>query len=343
MRNHKIYLFSLVILSLFFSCDDGNIITTTFDFDEETSLSLCQQGDVNVLHFIDPETNEAISFKFSGEDFDGTFDGLEPSQTVTLNINATNQIVYRRLSASANGNTYFCQQIPPSTPQVIEEFVSTTGGTATLEINALFGLVNEQDDDDGDGVSNLLEDLNGDGNLFNDDTDDDGIPDFLDTDDDNDNVPTESEELEADEEDEIVVEINGVFYVDTDGDSIPNFRDNDDDGDGVLTLNEDLNVCIDPENPALNPTNDLNEEGLANYLNAAISESVDLNVVKVNTITLPYLTQVVFNDITFENQNSEESLTFTSFVMGRYTTSASQNLPFNDGIISEEDAGNFCQ
>jgi hypothetical protein len=333
--------FISIIVFCFISCDDGNIITTTFDFDEDTDLSLCQQDDVNVLYFIDQDTNEAISFKFStDEDFDGTFNNLDQSQTITLDINSTNEVVYRRLSASINGNSYFCQQIPPSDPQVLEEFVSTTGGTVTLEINAIYGTAIQEDDDDGDGVSNLLEDLNGDGNLFDDDTDGDGIPDFLDEDDDNDNVPTSIEAVfETDENDN---PIPGE-YVNTDGDDDLNYLDTDDDGDGILTINEDLNYCEDPENPSLNPTDDRNVDGLPNYLNPDATESTTINVINRNTVTRSFFTQVVFNDITFNNQNNDESLSFTSFIMGRYETSVSQDLPFNDTVTSIDEVGNICQ
>lgn len=338
----------LVLISLLWSCDDGNVITTTFDFDENTDLSLCQQDDVNVLYFIDPETNEAISFEFSLDEFDGTFTGVDNNVLeITLDINSTNQVIYRRLNSGISGGDYYCRQIPPSSPQVINEFISTTGGTATLEIR-----ISEQDDNDGvpaeiERVEPTEDDefvVEIDGVLYI-DTDGDGIPDFLDTDDDNDNVLTVSEKLEAqDDNGNVITDENGeVVYVDTDLDGTPNYLDNDDDGDGVPTINEDINVCDDPENPALNPANDLNADGLPNYLNPDISDSVEVNVIKANTITRSFITQVVFNDITFENQNNSESLTFTSFIMGRYSTTISQDLPFNDTVISEDDVNNICQ
>lgn len=328
----------LLLISFLSSCDDGNVFVSSFNFDEETNLSICQQDDVIVLFFIDQQTNEAISFKFSGEDFDGTFTGLDNSASIEIPLDASNQVTYRKLSASTNGNDYFCQQIPPSSPQVLEEFTSTSGGTAILEIR-----VSAQDDDD--GVPPEVEDRNNNGNLFDDDSDGDGIPDFLDTDDDNDNVLTASEELEAlDDNGNVITDENGnVVYVDTDGDGVPNYLDNDDDGDGVLTKNEDLNACDDPENPALNPDNDLNADGLQNYLNPEVSESFEINVVKRNRITRSFFTQVVFNDITFRNTNNGESLSFTNFIMGRFQTSASQDLPFNDTVTSEDDVDNFCQ
>jgi len=48
-------------------------------------------------------------------------------------------------------------------------------------------------DTDGDGILSYLEDLNGNGNYYDDDTDGDGIPDFLDVDDDGDGTRTRTE------------------------------------------------------------------------------------------------------------------------------------------------------
>jgi hypothetical protein len=339
INTYKYYLLvACITLNFLVSCDDGELITTTFNFDEETNLSLCQQDDINVLYFIDPETNEAISFRFPDEDFEGVFTGLETVESIELNINSDNQVTYRRLSSSTSGSNYFCQQIPPSSPQVLEEFVSTTGGMAILEIR-----ISEQDDDD--GVPPEIEDRNGNGNLFDDDTDGDGIPDFLDTDDDNDNVLTASEELEAvDDNGNVIIDENGdVVYVDTDNDGVPNYLDDDDDGDGIPTKKEDLNACEDPENPALNPDNDLNADGIPLYLDDTATEIEDINVVKRNSITRSFFTQVVFTDITFENQNNNESLSFSNFIMGRFQTSTTQDLEFNDTVISEDDVNNICQ
>jgi len=71
-------------------------------------------------------------------------------------------------------------------------------------------------DDDGDGISTLDEDLDNDGDPFNDDSDNDGQPNYLDIDDDNDGI------LTANEGDD-----------DFDNDNIPNYLDIDADGDGI--------------------------------------------------------------------------------------------------------------
>ncbi len=49
-------------------------------------------------------------------------------------------------------------------------------------------------DDDDDGVSTANEDVNGDGDLTNDDTDGDGIPNFRDNDDDGDGIEPDRED-----------------------------------------------------------------------------------------------------------------------------------------------------
>jgi hypothetical protein len=121
-------------------------------------------------------------------------------------------------------------------------------------------------DYDLDSIANDLEDLNGDGNLYNDDTDGDGIPNFLDNDDDGDMVLTEFE----------YVFPNGRSSdagdpLDTDADGIPNYLDNDDDGDGVLTINEDYNGNNNPMD------DDTNSNEIPDYLDNQVALSLTEN------------------------------------------------------------------
>jgi hypothetical protein len=73
----------------------------------------------------------------------------------------------------------------------------------------------KQTDHDNDGVPSSEEDLNADRYLFNDDTDSDSIPNYMDSDDDGDGTLTK-DELDRDE--------NGV-YDDTDEDGTPDYLD----------------------------------------------------------------------------------------------------------------------
>jgi hypothetical protein len=101
-------------------------------------------------------------------------------------------------------------------------------------------------DYDLDSVDTANEDMNADTNLANDDTDVDGIPNFIDNDDDGDLILTSVEYVFT----RGAGDISAIL--DTDGDTIPNYLDNDDDGDGLLTVNEDYN---NNNNPADDDTN----------------------------------------------------------------------------------------
>ena len=76
----------------------------------------------------------------------------------------------------------------------------------------------ENTDSDNDGVPNIEEDINGNGYLFDDDTDENRQPNFLDVDDDGDGILTRIEIRNADGE---IVKP----YPDTDGDGIPDYLD----------------------------------------------------------------------------------------------------------------------
>ncbi|MFT6399273.1 MAG: putative repeat protein (TIGR01451 family)/MYXO-CTERM domain-containing protein [Bradymonadia bacterium] len=84
-------------------------------------------------------------------------------------------------------------------------------------------------DVDGDGLQNPDEDVDGNGDLRNDDTDGDGAPNFNDLNDDGDLFTTPEEDLNGngDPRDD-----------DTDGDGTPNYLDPDDDGDGVFNVDD---------------------------------------------------------------------------------------------------------
>ena len=94
---------------------------------------------------------------------------------------------------------------------------STIPPNASLVFQISLNEVNISDHDN-DGVSSILEDVNGDGNVKNDDTDGDLIPNYLDVDDDNDGKLTRDEDTNG----------NGNWFDDdADSDGIPNFLDKD--------------------------------------------------------------------------------------------------------------------
>ncbi|PTX64093.1 hypothetical protein C8N46_101703 [Kordia periserrulae] len=142
-------------------------------------------------------------------------------------------------------------------------------------------------DTDNDGIDDYLEDINQDGNADNDDADGDGTANYLDDDDDNDGVPTSVEDA-----------------TDNDNDGIPNYLDTDDDNDGYLTSvegqtdddNDGIPNYLDNtyyENPVNGPlayTNNTNYIGdkayeLSNHLGNVLSVITDKKVVAYGSQT----------------------------------------------------------
>ncbi|WP_339794208.1 gliding motility-associated C-terminal domain-containing protein, partial [uncultured Imperialibacter sp.] len=100
---------------------------------------------------------------------------------------------------------------------------------------------------------------NGNGDPGDDDTDGDGIPDYLDSDD-NDGPLGDKDDDGVKNGDEDRNENGDPTDDDTDGDGVPDFLDDDDDGDGVPTRDEDRNGDGDPTN------DDTDGDGIPDYL-----------------------------------------------------------------------------
>lgn len=284
------------VAALLVSCNDGEIIVTDFDFDDP-QLSWCGDNESHVLYKINNSgVNEAIAFRF---DLTTTKPQLflteEGRETIALN-GTTNQVVYRVFDSEVSGS-YFCNEIPPVSPQVIREFRSTTGG----EVVILSTIANATDHD-GDGVPSASEGMDSER-----DTDGDGIPDYLDIDDDGDNILTRVEiEVEAE---------NSVnSYPDSDNDGIPDYLDADDDGDGVPTRNEDWNLN-------LNPVDDQNEEGVPHYLNPEITDSFEVEGSRINTISRSFRYLVTIKNLTLVNQGGDgEQIRLQDYELGIITS-----------------------
>ena len=163
-----------------------------------------------------------------------------------------------------------------------------------------------------DANNNGLDDAyetNGNFGLIPVDSDGEGIPDYADTDSDNDNVPDAVEGhdknhdgiadlwlLGSDKDNDglddgfegervIDVDVNGdmddpsVDLPDTDSDGIPDFRDPDDDGDGIATRDEDFNQDGNYAN------DDSKGNGIPNYLDPDLGETSVEKIKVINVIT----------------------------------------------------------
>jgi len=90
-------------------------------------------------------------------------------------------------------------------------------GNAPILFHIELGLVVRADNDN-DGVLNKDEDLNGDGEVFDENTDNDSFPNYIDSDDDGDGTLTKDEDANGD---------GDPTNDDTDGDGIPDYLDTD--------------------------------------------------------------------------------------------------------------------
>ncbi len=141
------------------------------------------------------------------------------------------------------------------------------------------------------------------------DTDGDAIPDYVDDDSDNDNVPDSIEGNDQDQDGiadvtfigsdkdndglddgfegstvidlDVNDEINDptIDLIDTDSDDVPNYRDTDDDDDGIETIDEDLDLDGNYAN------DDSDGDGFPNYLDSDLDQSQVDEVDVINVIT----------------------------------------------------------
>jgi len=310
--------FILLCFAFLTTCDDGDILTVDLDFDEE--LAQCDNfEDYHLVYDTREDPNEALILIFEkGDDINDalfTHATTEGSPTELTIDASTTRFIYRTYNRELTSSD-ICAVVPPSDLTIREDYEAGSGEvyvTSTIE------------DDDNDGVPNEYEGIAGlpneDGIYMESlDTDGDGIPNYLDIDDDGDNVLTENELDELDEDgdgDPLTNPLN------TDGDLFPNYLDNDDDGDGILTRLEDANGENGPGDDRIAVNNVLVEL----YLNAAentsyvfddydafensytrtietvfVINNTDLTIFRTTEITLGTLTTIIedFNPLDYD-------------------------------------------
>lgn len=228
---HRFYL--IFCLLFLVACDDGDIITVDLDFQGE--LNLCEDFDDSYVVFDTREDpNEALILIFDKNEVSDAYFNTEITEDnpVVLNIDMTSvRFIYRTYNRTLTQND-FCSVIPPSDLVILEDYEAQSG---TVQITTTVI------DDDNDGIPSINEDLNGNGNLEDDDFDNDGIPNYLDQDDDGDNVDTIDEDDDEDGDGNPFTNPRN-----TDGTDEVDYLDTDDDNDGILTRLEDQNENQNP-------------------------------------------------------------------------------------------------
>ena len=263
--------FISILLSLFSSCNDGDIIITDFNF-EASNLNNCGGPGAYVFYNINNSLfAESISLVLETSDI--LF--LE-SGTVEYVLNGITYAVNYRKYDDDTTDDYFCSNIPPTTPNVTIEFLGASG------IAVLTTIVTKNDEDgiEEDSTSNL-------------DTDNDGLLNYFDNDDDGDNVPTLNE-LGSE-----FLTGNDEFPLDTDNDGIYDYLDIDDDGDTILTRYEDANADLDPTNDFTDTNSD------PDYLIATIAHSTIIDQYRIHSFQLTSDIELLINNLVLVNGSEE--------------------------------------
>jgi len=242
------------------SCDDGDLTIPAFSFN--STVNNC--GDLTLFKI---NENESLALVINADNTDNAFlNQVREDELVSVSV-----ISYRTFE-SAPSTSYFCQSIPPSQPILVNEWT----GTGDLYINT----VRTQDDDDTIDETDLILDSDG-----------DGYPDYIDSDDDNDGILTKNE-----------------FAGDSDGDGILDYLDDDDDNDGVPTLNESI-------------TSDIDGDGITDYLDA---DTVVINPARSlsNSYTQTFESNFTLELLKLEN-SSGGTIQYDTYDFGTKTTTKS--------------------
>ncbi|TXD85118.1 hypothetical protein ESY86_00810 [Subsaximicrobium wynnwilliamsii] len=242
----KVYVLFLLCLVLA-SCDDGDIIEAELDFDQELKRCGDDESETYVLYDTKLDPNESLTLKFPVAGNRVIFNPTSYGAIKEIEINGVNTSFSYRIY-DGDPNNLICQVVPEPGTTIINDYKAAAGAKASF--------ISTFVDDDMDGIPSELEGRGAqaaDGSYPDAiDTDGDGLPDYQDADDDNDNVLTINEGVQITED--------GQFgeVLDTDGDGTPNYLDNNDDGDLVLTKDEDENGNLtlsddfDPESEMIN-------------------------------------------------------------------------------------------
>ena len=280
MRQLSFVLIVCLILPLN-SCDDGDIIDFELDFDN--TFEICEGDNDLVFYKVKEDPSESFSLQVSNTRIE---DLLEVDENgiyeETFSITASTPLIYRTYSNNELPDDLFCSVVQNSEVQITNNDESTSGSALLRTV-----LV----EDDNDGIPAEL-DIDPDAITVN-DTDGDGLLNFIDADDDGDNVLTEDENPDPNGDGDL------SDAQDTDNDGVPDYLDNDDDGDGVLTINEEKD--LQDSNPRNDTTTDaVTLEVTPDYLNAAETTEIAATAYRKHTIIQTYNVTLTLFDFDLE-------------------------------------------
>ena len=98
---------ALAVLSFLLGCDDGEIITTSFEF-PETNLQVCGASNSYLFYKLNDAGTESISVLMQVSEAIFT-----SSDTTQVNFSSSGSFANYRVYSDPVDNSYFCNEIPP--------------------------------------------------------------------------------------------------------------------------------------------------------------------------------------------------------------------------------------
>ncbi|WP_394970833.1 hypothetical protein [uncultured Croceitalea sp.] len=115
----KIYILTILLFS--FSCSDGDLQIEAIDFDDITAQN-CETLSINTRLFFKINGDEALILELD----QGLLLNEVSTEVITSSIPGNSQLTYRLFDDTVTSN-YFCDDIPPATPTVIEDIEASDG------------------------------------------------------------------------------------------------------------------------------------------------------------------------------------------------------------------------
>lgn len=123
-------LFGLILVISFFSCNDGDFDVPSFEFTE--TVNSCGEY---VLYRLNESSTEVILITLNAND-------LRTSKGETsINLSSNQEVIYRIFDEQISTD-YFCQNIPPASPNVIKE-LTASGGILEITTTEVLNSANE--------------------------------------------------------------------------------------------------------------------------------------------------------------------------------------------------------
>ncbi len=126
----RFFIFCLFLVALQ-SCDDGDIIVTSFDFDD-IALQRCGNIGQYVFFKINTVNLESLSLQLNTQD-----SILQSPAVREYNLSTAGNVVNYRTYNGDITPAYFCSSVPPTTPEVALNYTSTQG-TAIVTTEPVF-------------------------------------------------------------------------------------------------------------------------------------------------------------------------------------------------------------